>query len=95
MTTLHIEHPITDFAVWSAAFERFGEARRDAGVRAHRVHRPVDDERYVVIDLEFDDVIAAERFRAFLRSNVWAVQENSPGLDGEPVTRLLEVALAS
>ena len=95
MATLHIEHPITDFAVWSTAFERFAEARRRAGVRAHRVHRPVDDDRYVVIDLDFDDVVAAERFRAFLHTSVWAVQEHSPGLAGEPVTRILEAASVS
>lgn len=33
MATLHIEHPITDFESWTAAFARFADARRQAGVR--------------------------------------------------------------
>ena len=89
-TTLHIEHPITDFTVWSAAFDRFAEARRQAGVRGHRVQRPIDDDRYVVIDLDFDAAEDAQRFLAFLQTNIWSVKENSPGLAGAPVTRILE-----
>jgi hypothetical protein len=95
MTTLHIEHPITDFSVWSAAFDQFAEARRQAGVRAHRVQRPIDDDRYVLIDLDFDDIASAERFLTFLQSNVWAVRESSPGLAGVPATRILETATAT
>lgn len=37
MPTLHIEHAISDFAQWNAAFERFAEARTRSGVRAQRV----------------------------------------------------------
>ena len=43
MTTLHIEHPITDFELWQTAFARFASARAQSGVRAQRVHRPLDD----------------------------------------------------
>ena len=89
MVTLHIEHPITDFDTWAGAFGRFAEARRNAGVRAHQVHRPIDDEHYVLVDLEFDDVGAAEGFRHFLRTVVWASPETAPGLAGEPRAILL------
>jgi hypothetical protein len=89
MPTLHIEHPITDFGAWSSAFNRFGEARRQAGVRAHRVSRPVDDQHYVVVDLEFDTVEAAEAFRQFLSAQVWAVPQNAPALAGTPQTKIL------
>jgi hypothetical protein len=27
MATLHIEHPVTDYGTWSAAFARFADAR--------------------------------------------------------------------
>lgn len=90
MTTLHIEHPITDFDVWVAAFEGFAEARQRAGVRAHRIHRPVDDPKYVVIDLDFDTVPQAEQFLAFLRTRVWASPATAPALAGEPQTRILQ-----
>jgi hypothetical protein len=92
MPTLHIEHPITDFATWKTAFDRFAAARSDAGVRRHRVQRPVDDPAYVVVDLDFDEVADAERFLGFLRSRVWASPENAPALAGTPRTRILETA---
>jgi hypothetical protein len=90
MATLHIQHPITDFDTWTAAFDRFADARRGAGVRAQRVQRPVDDTKFVVIDLDCDSTADAERFRGFLITQVWANPENSPGLAGTPETMVLE-----
>jgi hypothetical protein len=95
MATLHIEHAITDFATWTDAFNRFADARREAGVRSEQDQRPVDDAHYVVIDLGFDTVAAAEQFLQFLRTRVWAVAENSPGLAGAPETMILEPVGAS
>jgi hypothetical protein len=95
MATLHIEHPISDFDTWNAAFARFAGARRQAGVRDQRILRPVGDPAYVVVDLDFDTVGEAEKFLGFLRANVWAVADNSPALAGEPQTRILEAASVS
>ena len=92
MTTLHIEHPITDYATWRDAYGRFAERRREAGVRAERVQQPVDDAHYVVVDLDFRTRAQAERFLAFLETTVWASRESSPALAGTPRTRLLEPA---
>lgn len=90
MPTLHIEHAVTEFSIWTAAFERFVDARRSAGVRAEHIRRPVDDSQYVVVDLEFDTVEEAQGFLGFLTTAVWAVPENSPGLSGHPVAKVLE-----
>jgi hypothetical protein len=89
MATLHIEHTISDFDAWRAAFSRFGRARGDGGVLAARVYRPVDDDRYVLIDLDFTTVDQAERFREFLRTRVWSTPDNAPALAGSPITRIL------
>ncbi|HEY4401940.1 MAG TPA: hypothetical protein VGO38_07910 [Acidimicrobiia bacterium] len=94
MRTLHIEHEITDLDTWVAAFNRFAEARRDAGVRAERVQRPVDNPGYVVIDLDFDTTEDAAGFLGFLESQVWKIRENSPGLAGTPETMILEPVAA-
>lgn len=90
MTTLHIEHPINDFKIWKAAFDRFAEFRAKAGVRGHRLQHLIDDPRFMIIDLEFDNAGGAEKFLAFLRSNVWAQPENSPGLAGRPIARIFQ-----
>jgi hypothetical protein len=92
MATLRIEHPITDFETWASAFARFAEARQAAGVRAHRIKRPVHDPRYVVVDLDFDTIEAAVGFREFLETVVWSVPENAPALAGTPKVAVLEAA---
>ncbi len=93
MTTLHIEHAISDFDVWRTAFDRFADVRIQSGVRAARIQQPVDDARYVVIDLDFDDVDNASRFLGFLRTRVWASGASSPALVGTPHTKILRPAL--
>jgi hypothetical protein len=92
MPTLHIEHPITDFERWSAAFDAVADVRRQAGVRAQRVQRPVDDPHYIVVDLDFDTLGDAEAFLGFLNQRIWAIPENAPALAGTPTTRILELA---
>lgn len=91
MVVLHIEHPITDFEVWTASFDRFAERRQAAGVQLERVCRPVDDARYVVVDLDFPTVEQAESFLRFLTEVVWAVPANSPALAGQASGRVLRV----
>jgi hypothetical protein len=89
LPTLHIEHPVTDLAVWRAAFAGFAEVRRRAGVVGEAVRHPVGDEAFVVVDLEFPTVEQAEAFRRFLEAEVWAVPERSPALAGAPQARVL------
>ena len=95
MTTLHIEHPITDFGTWKAAFDRFAGAREKSGVRSHRILRPVDDTHYVIVELDFHTVGEAEQFLDFLQSRVWASTQNAPALAGTPQARILEPADAA
>ena len=90
MATLHIEHPITDLETWLGAFERFAEARASAGVKAQRVHQPVDDDRYIYVELDFETAERAESFKTFLETKIWSSREASPGLDGKPRARILE-----
>ncbi len=90
MATLRIEHPILDFDLWSAAFERFAGVRAQAGVQSQRVSRPVDDDHYVLIDLEFGSWEQAEGFLGFLRSRVWSSAESSPALVGTPRTVIFD-----
>jgi len=91
MATLHIEHAITDYATWKAAFDRFEGMRRQSGVQHHRVQRPVDDPAYIVVDLDFGSAEQAQAFLSFLRGNVWASPNNAPALVGTPLARIHEV----
>ena len=53
MATLHIEHAITDLATWQRPSTGSRTGRVAAGVVAQRIHQPVDDDRYVVVQLDF------------------------------------------
>jgi hypothetical protein len=89
MPALHIEHSITDLETWLGAFNRFADARRDAGVTAQRIHQPTDDGSYIVLQLDFETTDAAEKFKEFLESVVWQSPDLSPGLGGTPTARVL------
>ena len=90
MFTLSIEHAVSDFPTWKQAFDRFADARQNAGVVSHRIRRSVADPHYLVIELEFDAKEGADNFRQFLDNVVWTNREASPALVGEPRTRILE-----
>ena len=89
MATLHIEHGITDLNTWLGAFQRFEGVRKKAGVRAYRVHQPVDDDKYIYVALDFDSVEEAEVFKTILETKVWASSDASPALRGTPTARVL------
>ena len=88
MPILQIEHPVRDFDAWKAAFDRDPVGRAQGGVRGYRILRPVDDPNHVIVELAFDDVEAAERFRGTLR-NLWRSAE-AGGLIGTPQARIVE-----
>ena len=89
MTTLHIEHPITDLQTWLGAFDKFTEARKSAGVVAQRIHQPADDAHYIYVQLDFEQAEQAEAFKGFLEGVIWASPDASPGLAGSPTARVL------
>ncbi len=89
MTTVHIEHPISDFTTWKAAFDRAAPLRAESRVRGYQIHRPIDDPAYVTIRLDFDDIVDANTFLEKLRQ-LWTNREATPALRGTPQVRLLE-----
>lgn len=95
MTTLRIEHAITDYDTWKGAFDRAEAIREQSGVRGYRIQRPVDDPNYLMIDLDFDDVAGAEALLSILREGIWASPERSPGLAGQPHARIVETVEAT
>ena len=89
MTILRMEHPIHDFASWKAAFDSDPIGRDRSGVRRYTILQPRNDPHYVMIDLEFDDVEAAEKVAAALQKLWERVQ--TEGLIGSQQLRVVEV----
>lgn len=90
MPVLHIEHEISELAVWRDAFTRFAPARAAAGVTRTEVYQPADDPNYVVINLSFENAEAATNFRELLISQIWSSPDSAPALVGPPTARVLE-----
>ncbi len=88
MYILRIEHPISDFEGWKKAFDSDPADREKSGVRRYRILRPVDDKKYVMIELEFDTAKAAEALLAAMR-NVWVRVQGTIMTD--PKSRIVEV----
>ena len=87
MSILRIEHPVADYDAWKAAFDADPVGRERSGVRCYQVMRPLDDERYVLIDLEFDTPEEAEGLLAAMRG-VWSRVTGT--LISDPRTRIVE-----
>jgi hypothetical protein len=87
---VQLEHPVRDFDGWKRAFDSDPLGRQAGGVRRYRISRPPDDPNYVVVDLEFDNVLEAEAFLDRLRA-LWSrvVEE---GLIDNPRARILDEA---
>lgn len=71
MFILRIEHPVRDFNGWKEIFDSDPVRRQESGVRRYRILRPVDNENFVMIDLEFDTRGQAEALLGELRK-VWS-----------------------
>ena len=90
MPTLQIEHTVRDFDSWKRAFDSDPVGREQGGVRSYRILRPVDDPKYVVVELEFDAATDAEAFHGALRE-LWKRIE-AEGLVSGPRGRVLDTA---
>ncbi len=88
MYILRIEHPVFNFEEWRRAFDSDPVGRERSGVRRYQILRPVDDEKYVMIDLEFDTVSQAEALLAAMRV-VWGRVEGTIMVNAQ--TRIVEV----
>ena len=70
MYNLHIEHQVMDFGNWKRAFDSDPVGRQKMGVRTYQVQRDVENQNYVIIDLQFDTAQQAAALLAAMR-NVW------------------------
>lgn len=88
MYILRIEHPVHDFDTWKKAFDSDPVGRQKSGVRRHRILRPVDDDKFVTIELEFDTAARAETMLTALR-RVWSNVEGKIMMN--PQVRIVRV----
>lgn len=88
MHTLQIEHPVPDFDAWKRAFDSDPVHREQSSVHRYRVMHPVDDERYAIVELEFDGASQAEAMLTALRE-LWGRVEGQ--VMTNPQARIVEM----
>jgi hypothetical protein len=71
MPLLRIQHAVPDYDDWKRAFDSDPLGRKAAGVRRYDIHLAVTDANLVMIDLEFDTAVQAERMLRKLKE-LWA-----------------------
>ena len=76
MTILRIEHPVPSYEGWKKAFDADPINRKRSGVIRYRIYRLIDNPKYVVVELEFNNLQDAETTLASLRK-LWEKVEGS------------------
>lgn len=66
MITLRIEHKIANYGGWKKTFDSDPINRKQSGVKRYRVYRPADDDLFIIIDLDFDNLEQAQSTQAAL-----------------------------
>lgn len=67
MITLRIEHKISNYDEWKKAFDSDPINRKKSGVKRYRIYRPADDEKFVIIELDFDQPDQAQNTQTALQ----------------------------
>ena len=60
MIILRIEHEVVSYEGWKKAFDNDPIGRKKSGVKRYHIYQPVDNPKYVIIDLEFDSLAQAQ-----------------------------------
>ena len=89
MFTLCIEHPVPSYENWKQAFDSDPVGRERMKVRRYQILRPVDNPKYVMIQLEFDTAADAEALLAAMRA-VWSRVEGTIMMN--PKAQIVEIA---
>ncbi len=71
MPVLHIQHVVPNYENWKRAFDSDPMGRSKSGVRRYSIFRSVEDQNFVMIDLELDTMAEAESMLGRLRQ-LWA-----------------------
>ena len=76
MTTLKIEHKISNYDGWKKAFDSDPIGRKKSGVKRYRIYQPDDKPDFVIIELDFDNIEQAQATQA-------ALQQIFPNIEGK------------
>jgi hypothetical protein len=88
MIVLQIEHPVPNFDGWKKAFDNDPVDRKQAGVKRYKIFTQKDNSNYVIIELEFENLKAAETLLSALQK-LWNKVEGT--IITSPKARIIEL----
>ncbi len=77
MTTLRIEHKISNFGGWKKAFDSNPINRKKSGVTRYRIYQPVENLETVIIELEFENFEQVQATKTALKISFLTFKTNS------------------
>ncbi len=81
-----VNHRVTDFDTWKAAFDAHAGARAEAGIVSSHINRSVDDPNQLSVYLAGSD---AAKFEAFFTSPELKSAMSEAGVEGPPTITML------
>lgn len=88
MYIIHIEHEAPSFELWKKAFDADPIDRRSSGVKRYLLYRSTSDQKYLAIDLAFENLTDAENALKKLKA-VWGQVEGK--IITGPQARIFEI----
>lgn len=88
---MKLELEVRDYDAWRQAFAQDQAGRAAHGMRRYRIYRPVDDDKRIMLDSDWDDAASAQRFLDVMRTQVWPDPEKAPAKVGQPRTVITEL----
>ena len=91
MNTLRIEHEIQSYEGWKKAFDSDPINRKQSGVKTYRIYQPKDNSKFVIVELDFDDINQLDATLQALQ-NLWNKVQGS--VMSNPQTKILKLVMS-
>ncbi len=90
MYVISLWHTVPDYAAWKNVFDSDPLGREASGVRSYTITRPVDDEKTIVGQLEFDARAEADAFALRLQETWQGLGRDMIANAGLRISEVLE-----
>ena len=88
MPTLQIEHEVPNYEGWKKTFDSDPINRKQSGAKRYRIYRVANDQRTVIVELDFENMESLQQTLQALQ-NLWNKVRGTFIVN--PKTRILEL----
>jgi hypothetical protein len=92
MPTLQIEHEVPSYEGWKQAFDSDPINRKQSGVKKYRIYKNLDEEKVIIVELDFDNIEDLNATHRALQ-NLWNRVQGT--VMANPRSRIIELLEAN